>query len=426
MPTVPSPSPTTTRAVKLKRRPPLTTLATRLMVTTRSTYAFLSAAASRRLSRPPPWRSRRSLPPAPAPAPVPQRWGPGIRRSSSLGRGRWSAQCSDGSQGQPTLTGAVGDGGDAAVVLVAAAVEDDRLDAGLAGPLRDELADPAGLGGLVGLEHSQVGLHRGGRGQRAALDVVDDLHEDVPRRARDDQAGPRRRAGQLLADAQVATAARGDLALRPLHGQSHDLLTSLSDLAADLLAGVPHALALVRVGLAQLADVRGDLADLLLVDALHREAGRAVGGEGDALGRLHGDGVAVAEGELEVRARGLHPVSRADDLEPLLVARRHALHHVGDERAGQAVQRAAAALVVRALDGDRAVLRTLHDEGLGDAVRQGALGTLDDHVAAVDGDLDPGGDGHGESTDARHGFSSLTRRRRGLPHPRPSVSPADR
>src|SRR5215212_580880 len=376
-PTVPSPSPTTTRAVKLKRRPPLTTLATRLMVTTRSTYAFLSAAASRRLSRPPPWRSRRSLPPAPAPAPVPRRWGPGIRRSSSLGRGRWSAQCSDGSQGQPTLTGAVGDGGDAAVVLVAAAVEDDRVDARLAGALGDELADPAGLGGLVGLEGAQVGLHGRRRRQGAPLDVVDDLHEHVPGGPGDDQARLDGRAGQPLADPQVATAARGDLALAPLHGQSHDLLTSLSDLAADLLAGVPHALALVRVGLAQLADVRGDLADLLLVDALHREAGRAVGGEGDALGRLHGDGVAVAERELQVRAAGLDAVPGTDDLQPLLVARRHALHHVGDERAGQAVEGPAAALVVGTLDGDRAVLRPLDGERLGDAVGQGALGARD-------------------------------------------------
>ena len=45
-------------------------------------------------------------------------------------------------------------------------------------------------------------------------------------------------------------------------------LTSLSDLAADVLAGVADALALVGLGLAQLADVRGDLADQLLVDAL--------------------------------------------------------------------------------------------------------------------------------------------------------------
>src|SRR5918994_812975 len=68
-PTVPSPSPTMTRAVKLNRRPPLTTFATRLMATTRSTYAVLSA-PPRRSSRPP----RRSPPRSP-PERCP-RWGP--------------------------------------------------------------------------------------------------------------------------------------------------------------------------------------------------------------------------------------------------------------------------------------------------------------------------------------------------------------
>src|SRR5215471_2749530 len=58
---MPLPSPTTTRAVKLKRRPPWTTLATRLMVTTRSRYAVPLSAPPRRSSR----RSRRSPPPPP-------------------------------------------------------------------------------------------------------------------------------------------------------------------------------------------------------------------------------------------------------------------------------------------------------------------------------------------------------------------------
>src|ERR1700761_5108654 len=78
-------------------------------------------------------------------------------------------------------------------------------------------------------------------------------------------------------------------------------LTRLSDLAPDLLAHVPHALALVRVGLAQLADVRGDLADALLVDARHGEPGRRLHREVDALRRLHRHPAAVAEGELQVR-----------------------------------------------------------------------------------------------------------------------------
>src|SRR5690606_20434825 len=49
-PTRPLRSPTTTRAVKLNRRPPLTTLATRLMVTTRSSNSLSSV--SRRLANP--------------------------------------------------------------------------------------------------------------------------------------------------------------------------------------------------------------------------------------------------------------------------------------------------------------------------------------------------------------------------------------
>src|SRR5512133_3468147 len=44
-------------------------------------------------------------------------------------------------------------------------------------------------------------------------------------------------------------------------------LAGLAGLAADLLAGVANALALVRLGLAGRPDARGDLADQLLVDA---------------------------------------------------------------------------------------------------------------------------------------------------------------
>src|SRR5919112_475522 len=61
-------------------------------------------------------------------------------------------------------------------------------------------------------------------------------------------------------------------------------LTCLSDLATDVLSRVANALALVRLGLAQLADLRRRLADELLVDALDAEAGGALDGEGDPLG----------------------------------------------------------------------------------------------------------------------------------------------
>src|SRR6266566_5771081 len=74
------------------------------------------------------------------------------------------------------------------------------------------------------------------------------------------------------------------------------LLPSLSNLAADLLALVPHALALVWIGLAELAYVGRDLADLLLVDSLYRQPGGCLDRELDPVRRLDRDRVAEAEG----------------------------------------------------------------------------------------------------------------------------------
>src|SRR4051795_6509873 len=146
MPTVPSPSPTITSAVKLKRRPPLTTLDTRLMATTRSMKLLFSAGAPPG-PRPPSPRARRALPP---PAPPPRRCGPGIRRPS-----RSAQRCS--SEVQPALAGPVGQRGDAAGVPVATPVEDDRGDPGGLRPLGDERADLAGQGRLVALGPTQAG-----------------------------------------------------------------------------------------------------------------------------------------------------------------------------------------------------------------------------------------------------------------------------
>src|SRR3954447_1976771 len=148
---MPSPSPTIIRAVKLKRRPPLTTLATRLIVTSRSMYGVLSWAPP---PRPPSRRSRRSrlspLPPPGPPGPPPsRRVRPGIRRSLR------SSCCS--SELQAALAGGVGQRGHPAVVVVTAAVEDHRGHAGLAGPRGDQLADPGGPGLLVAVHRPHVG-----------------------------------------------------------------------------------------------------------------------------------------------------------------------------------------------------------------------------------------------------------------------------
>ena len=62
------------------------------------------------------------------------------------------------------------------------------------------------------------------------------------------------------------------------------LLSGLTELTTDVLANVVDTLALVRLGGALAADLRGNLADLLLVDALNVDV-RVIGHlEGDAFG----------------------------------------------------------------------------------------------------------------------------------------------
>ena len=60
-----------------------------------------------------------------------------------------AAGATSGSEVQPGLTGRVRQGGDAARVAVAGAVEDDRLDAGGLGTLGDQLADLASPGSVL-------------------------------------------------------------------------------------------------------------------------------------------------------------------------------------------------------------------------------------------------------------------------------------
>src|SRR5215510_1351035 len=151
---MPLPSPTTTSAVKLNRRPPWTTLATRLMVTTRSRYAVPLSAPPRRSSR----RSRRS-PPA-----LPRRGVAAISSSFFRYRERsrrsWSqcrALCGC-SQGQPAFPGAVRQGSDPAVVGVAAPVEHGGGDARLLCPAGEQLTRPARLGPLVAFGVTDAGF----------------------------------------------------------------------------------------------------------------------------------------------------------------------------------------------------------------------------------------------------------------------------
>ena len=101
-----------------------------------------------------------------------------------------------------------------------------------------------------------------------------------------------------------------------------DASCALAHLPGDVLALVADALALVGLGRALLADVRRDLADELLGDALDDDAGRLRDLELDPVRRLDRHRVRVAERQLEVLALELRAVADALDLEALLVARR--------------------------------------------------------------------------------------------------------
>src|SRR5919201_438637 len=182
MPTLPLPSPTTTRAVKENRRPPLTTLATRLIATTRSSNCDLGA--SSRLSRPRSSRGGR--------LPCP----PGPRR----GAGAIELPPCVSLEVQAALAGSLGQRAHAAVVLEAAAVEHHRGDAGRPGPLGQLGADP-----------------RGGR-QRAPGAVVDELGVDLAVGAEHGQPRPLRRASDPAADAVVAPQAPFALRSCCVHG----------------------------------------------------------------------------------------------------------------------------------------------------------------------------------------------------------------
>src|SRR5687767_12986767 len=78
--------------------------------------------------------------------------------------------------------------------------------------------------------------------------------------------------------------------------------SAFADLPADVLALVADALALVRLRRPRLADIRGDLADGLLVGALDNDLGRRGHVEGDAGRSLDHHRVREPDVQLQVGA----------------------------------------------------------------------------------------------------------------------------
>src|SRR5690606_26765054 len=98
------------------------------------------------------------------------------------------------------LAGRVGEGLDLAVIGEAAAVEDDRLDAGSLGLFGDGFADLRS-GFLARALGRRPLLERRGRGDRPSGGVVDDLGVDVLIGKVDGETRTLRGAGDFLPDA---------------------------------------------------------------------------------------------------------------------------------------------------------------------------------------------------------------------------------
>src|SRR3954464_13903539 len=170
MPTTESSSPTATRAVNEKRRPPLTTFATRLISITRSC------------------RSRPF----------------GLTLSTAMGRTKVAGLSQRPSELQASLAGALGDRRDAAVEAISAPVEDAGLDAGGLGALGEQLSCALGL--VHRSELAELVLGPRSRCHCAAGVVVDQLGEDAAVRAVDGE--PRALGAAADACAHPAAAAQ--------------------------------------------------------------------------------------------------------------------------------------------------------------------------------------------------------------------------
>src|SRR5579863_2361146 len=178
----------------------------------------------------------------------------------------------------------------------------------------------------------------------------------------------------------------------------------LAFLAADDFAGIFDALALVRLGRAERADLGGNLADALAVGAAHRDHRRPLAGDPHILRDRIGDVVAVAQ--LQVQDVALHRGAIADavDLEVAGEAGGDAGHHVVDQRAGRAPHRAGAFAVAVRRDrhdavGDRRV------DLVADGEAQHAEPTLGGQRLIRQLDRHPLGDRYGILANPRHDLS---------------------
>src|SRR5690554_548702 len=334
----------------------------------------------------------------------------------------------DTSELQATLAGGVGQGLDPAMVTVAGTVEGDLLDAGGLGLFGDRLADlRGGLGVAAVLQAvAHVGLGGAGRGQHLRAVGAEYLRIQV-------LAGAQHRQARHVqfADARAGGAGAAQAGVLLVHGLRSLLeadrragfpaLCLLGFLADDVLAGVLHALALVGLRRSVPADLRGDLADLLLVGAGDQDLGLGRRGDGDAVRDREHHRVRKAQGQVQVLALHRGTVAHAHQLELALEAFGHAADHVVHDRADGAGYGH-----VRRFDRgehDVAVL-DLDLHAFRPRDRQGALRALHANFDVLDVDLDALGQGNRLLGNTGHAGFSLKPRSTGLRRRRPAGAPA--
>ena len=205
---------------------------------------------------------------------------------------------------QTGLAGTLSESLHTAVVNEAATIVDDLSDALLEALLGDVLANLLSSFDVAAVS-VEIFVHAGSAGQGHALLIIDDLSVDVLGRAENIQTGTSSSAADLAADTTVAAQTSNVLISLVDHNVSPLLLFTLAGfafLADDILANIADALALVRLGRADTADLGSELADLLLVDTGDAEMQSILQLDLDGIGVLKLNGMREAQGQGQLAA----------------------------------------------------------------------------------------------------------------------------
>src|ERR1700728_3467089 len=179
----------------------------------------------------------------------------------------------------------------------------------------------------------------------------------------------------------------------------------LSGLLFQALAGNAHALLLIRIGWTQRAKIRRDLTDLILVRAGHGHVRLLFHRDLNSFRTRKLDRVRIAERQDQVLALHLGAIADADDVEVLLESGGDAGDGVGDQRAGETMQRAV--LFGFALGGENSVF-LLERNSARHLDGHLALGTLDFDVSVHNLNLHARRNGDNFVSNSRHGSLSAS------------------